>query len=220
MTGWLTKAGRFRIEHVVVPHELVRSNLARPKGILHTVEGSFEGGLSVFRKHWAPNFLVGRDAKGKVRILQFIPVGYMAAALENRPGGVDTNREAAVQVEIAGYSKRTRWSPDSEVTAALGALMAELEDVVGIPLQHDDIKRDWRRWLSSSGWFGHIDVPENTHWDPGALDYMTLFYAAVKAKPHGVVKPKPRKLDKLRAYRLVRRANGIPYTELPPLHAS
>jgi hypothetical protein len=105
-TGWLTRAGAFRVEHVPYPYLGSPVNTYAPaKGLLHTTQGSsIEGALSVFRVHYAPNFTVGADAKKKVRILQHAPLGVMGHALANKAGGVETNRVVRAQIEIVGFS--------------------------------------------------------------------------------------------------------------------
>ena len=176
MEPWLSRAGRFTVEKWPAPHPTSPVDLAGPrKGVLHTTEGSFESALDVFRQHYAPTFMVGRDRAGKVRILQFLPLGEMAAALENHYGGVETNREVLVQIEIADYSRKTPWLPSPEVTVALASLMLALRDVGQIPLRHTPVLRDPKLWVAVAGWLGHADVPENAHWDPGALRWDDLF---------------------------------------------
>lgn len=196
--GWLSRAGKYRVEHVPCPNPgQPVSDGGKHKGILHTVEGSFESGLNVFLQHYAPHFQVGRDRKGRVRILQLVPLGTMAAALENHSGGVETNRECRVQIEIADRSKHTPWLPDDGVTDALATLMAELRHAQAIPLHHPPVRRDPRMWEAASGWMGHIDVPENVHWDSGAIRYERLFTLAhrqeTKPRKPPKVKPKPQK---------------------------
>lgn len=177
-TGYLTRAGGFTVEQVVCPDYGKVDAAAPPKGVLHTTEGSFESALAVFRQRNAPHFLVGRDSLNRVRILQLVRLGRVAGALENHPGGVETNRVCRVQVEIAGRSQHASWLPDDAVTDALARLMATLVDAADIPLQHHTVGRDPETWLAVSGWVGHADVPENTHWDPGGLKWAELLYRA------------------------------------------
>jgi N-acetylmuramoyl-L-alanine amidase len=176
---WLDRAGAHRVEHVPCPNPGQPVDLhAPPKGIMHTTEGSFEGSLAVFRQHFAPHFMVGRDARKAVRILQLVPLETMAAALENRPGGVETNRVCRAQIELVGFSKHELWLPEQEVAEALAALMLALRDAAGIPLRHVIAGRKPDLWVKAAGWLGHIDVPENSHWDPGNLDWHALLKLA------------------------------------------
>lgn len=193
MTGWLTSACGHKVEHIPCPRPGQRVTLtAPPKGVLHTTEGStVEGALAVFRQHYAPHFTVGVDRKGRGRILQHVPLGEMAAALENHPGGVETNRVVRAQIEVVGFSKKTQWLPLQPTLGLLAKLLAELQ-AAGIQLRHPYVKRDPQRWTVSNGWVGHVDVPENVHWDPGQLNYQRLFRLARLADPDLRVRKRPR----------------------------
>ena len=122
MNLWLDRTvdGRFRIERVPCPHPAGGVDLSRPRtGVLHTTEGSFASALSEFKDHYAPHFLVGPG-----RIVQLVPLGAMAAALENHAGGVETNRWAVAQIEVAGKSQTSPYSFDAKTNDALASLMA------------------------------------------------------------------------------------------------
>jgi hypothetical protein len=188
-TAWLSSAGAYVVEPVAAPRLHMRVDLGRPPaGIGHTTECSFEGAVRAFRRHYAPHFLVGRDRSGTVRILQFVPLGEAAATTRNLRGGVETNRWARAQIEVAAYSKESPWSPDKEVLAALGALLEELEDAAGIPLSRPfpdlgsrdeaGARRASGKWGSEAGWFNHAEVPENDHWDMGGFEWARAFAAA------------------------------------------
>lgn len=216
-TGWLTTAGVFTVEHVPCPDYAGNVDQSvKPKGVQHTTEGwTIESALAVFRQHYAPHFLVGRDAKKKVRILQLLPLGRAAAALEHS-GGVPTNGYARAQIELVGFSQHKLWCPDKEVSRALGCLYGCLAQTVGIPLLHvANPQRDPKVWTDGTGWFGHDGIPDNAHWDPGVLDFNTVFsYSGRTAvvPPKINAKPKPLLLHPL-TYTLVRRSNGLVYAE-------
>ena len=195
---WLYKAGRFHVERVSVPCVGAKVDLrVPPTGVGHTVEGSWEAGLSVFRQHYAPHFMVGRDRAGVVRIVQFCPLGEMAAALQNRAGGVETNRWARAQIEFATSSRPTPWHLDAGVEAAAAALLEELRRVAGIPLSRpfpDSLgagtvasygysRRYAGKWGRVGGWYNHAEVPENAHWDMGAFSWTRLFGLAQQLAP-------------------------------------
>ena len=217
-TGWITTAGVWTVEHVPCPdYAGPLDSLAPPIGVQHTTEGStIEGALAVFRRHYAPHFLVGRDSKGKVRILQLLPLGRAAAALEHPAGTVPTNGYARVQIELVGFSQHKLWRPDKDVTRALGCLYGVLAQAAGIPLVHvANPQRDPKVWSKGGGWFGHDGVPNNQHWDPGVLDFDTVFSYAGRTAPlpvHVNAGPK-RLLWHPLTYTLVRRANGLVYAE-------
>lgn len=214
--GWLQSAGMWTVEHVPCPHPDVKVDFSAPaKGVQHTTEGStVEGALAVFRKHSAPTFLVGRDAKKKVRLLQLIPLGFIAATLEHH-GDPPTNGCARAQIELAGFSSHSLWKPDAQVLSALGSLYGVLAQAQGIPLKHvANTQRDPKVWSKGSGWFGHDGVPGNSHWDPGQLHWDAVFAHASRGV--AVVPPKPAPKPLLthpQTWRLVRRANGLVYTE-------
>lgn len=195
MKPWLTKTcdGKYAIEKLPCPHPNANVDLSSPPaGVEHTTEGGWDGSLAVFRQHFAPHFLVGPG-----RIAQLVPLGFMAAALENAAGGAETNRWARVQIETVGFSKQTPYSFDPKTTDALASLLATLKVEAGIPLTrpypdalppppwattHFARRRDGR-WGKTPGWFGHIEIPENSHWDPGALRWAPLLTLATTRLP-------------------------------------
>lgn len=202
----LAKAGRYVIEQASCP-PTGPVDLSRPRtGVLHTTEGSFESAYNEFRTHYAPHFLVGRDKAGKVRIIQFVSLGNWAAALENHSGGVETNRWAVAQIELVAHSSTKPWQVDAGVLDALAELLAELNRVCGIPLSRPFpelmpsgvwatetfSRRHAGKWGKVAGWYGHVEVPENSHWDPGAYRWTQLLVTAeAKLAPAPTPKPRP-----------------------------
>jgi hypothetical protein len=187
--GWLTKTiGGRTIEHVPCPNPggAVEES-APPTGVIHTIEGGLDSGLGVFRQHFAPHFTL--DAE---RVIQLVPLGTMAAALENHAGGVETNAIARVQIEVAGHSREHPWCCDPPLDEALADLLATLEQAAEIPLERpfDDAmpplpwasytfeRRAAGKWGKVPGWYGHVEVPENEHWDPGAFEWTTILTRA------------------------------------------
>jgi hypothetical protein len=171
-TGWLkTTVGGRKIEHIRCPNPGGSVDMsAPPAGILHTIEGNLESGIGVFRHHFAPHFaLDGRQ------IVQLLPLGVFGCACENRAGGVETNRLARAQIEVAGNSSTKPWLPDPATTNTLADLLATLEQVADIPLKRpfpDAMppqpwatttfsRRNAGKWGKTAGWFGHVEVPEN-----------------------------------------------------------
>ena len=201
MKAWLTRAGDYRIAKDECPHPNDNVTMtAPPTGVLHTTEGGWSSAMSVFKQHYAPHFLVGPR-----RIAQLVPLGKMAAALENRSGGVETNRLARVQIEVCGYSKDTPYLFDAGTMDALASLLATLKTEANIPLfrpfpdrmpplpwsRYDFSRRRAGKWGQVAGWYGHVEVPENSHWDPGALKWADLLAAAeAKVKPVPPVGPR------------------------------
>lgn len=211
-TGWLHYASTFKVEHVPFPHAgpLLPNATKVRRGVQHTTEGlTIEGALSAYKAHNdAPTFTVGHDAKGRVRMLQHVPLGEAARALENHPDGVETNRVTIAQIELVAVSQTKPWLPEPAVADALASLYATLAAATGIPLVHVvNPDRAAMRWRRRSGWYGHADVPENNHVDPRGLDYLTLFALAVEIPVHPTLTPKPNRqpLDALHRWLLNRK---------------
>ena len=212
MKTWLTRVGKFRVEHVPLPYWHGNVDLSAPrKGILHTTEGSsIEGALSAYRsKNFTPTFTLGRDLRKKVRVMQHKPLGIMGSTLANASGGVETNRVALVQIELVGFSQKDLWYPDEEVADALTSLVAAVSDEGKIPLKWNGCKRSASCWSKVAGWMGHIDVPENFHWDPGQFDTKRLMaQSSAKVAEDGPPRQRkrPRLTDKVRTIPVKRRA--------------
>jgi hypothetical protein len=199
--SWLAKTsdGKFNIQKLECPHGGAVDLSKPPAGVLHTTEGSYESALSVFRHHYAPTFLVGDR-----RISQLVPLGSMAEALENPAGGVETNRWARVQIEVAGFSQEEPYVFPAGTMDALSSLLATLKIEAGIPLSRpypDKMpakpwatpsfrRRHDGKWGNVEGWYGHVEVPENGHWDPGALKWSTLLKQSQAKLPKKPSKPK------------------------------
>lgn len=199
ITPWITKAGKYPVAHTPCPYfkgEAVRLDVPRA-GILHTTEGGWDGSMGVFRRHFAPHFVVGLDSHKKPAIAQLVPVGTIGAAI------VTHNNLAVVQIEMVGYAQDKPWLPDAETLDALASLMLTCRDVWGIALAHpwkdgdfgrasDNPHRHSGKLGTFCGWLGHGDCPlPDSHWDPGALKYSMVFARALeiekelKANEHG-----------------------------------
>lgn len=144
------------------------------KIVHHTTEGSTaEGAMSAFAANRSdPHFTVD-DAT----IWQHVDTAEGARALRNMSGGVQTNRDSAIQIELVGFAGRAksrraltnvarlcRWI---EATHAVPAVWPS-----GFPLPAKNGKdpgghnRSAQTWDNEGGHYGHSQVPENTHWDP------------------------------------------------------
>jgi len=186
---WLDRALKVPVEKVAVSYLKGHVDLHKPPvGVMHTTEGHFDDALKEFKTKFAPHFLVGAG-----RIIQFAPLGIMSHALEHKAGTTPTNQWARVQIEMAGWSELDLWQPSNPRFDTLASLMAVLEDAADIPLKRHwpdqlDKHKVWAKatnprriehvWGKEAGWFGHIEVPGNSHWDPGSLNYTALFARA------------------------------------------
>lgn len=147
------------------------------KGVLHTTEGSsVQGAVAAYRANnsW-PHFTVGRDGV----VHQHVGINVAARALRNLAGGVQTNRDSAIQIEVVGQASKPAW-PLIQVEA-IRRLMRWVEKETGIlpvgPAFYPQagVKRFTQdEWDLFNGWCGHQHVPENNHWDPGAINLSTL----------------------------------------------
>lgn len=116
------------------------------------------------------------------RIMQFYPATTSARAVRNRAGGVETNRQGSVCLQI-----ETWFSPGAVVNGVKYATVADtpcvnLERIMGwargwgVPdvwpggwPRWSGNSRDSSRWVSQAGHYGHSQVPENDHDDPGPM---------------------------------------------------
>src|SRR5690242_6455694 len=75
------------------------------KLVHHTTEGaSAAGAMTAFKNNRSdPHFTVDGTT-----IYQHIDTGVAARALRNEPGGVQTNRDSAVQIEVVGFAGKPK----------------------------------------------------------------------------------------------------------------
>ena len=99
----------------------------------------------------------------------------------------------ARDIELVGWSKLFKWLPQESTLGPAVALVAWLHKNNKIktglrrptdwPLLLDRLpaatttyyRRHAGLWASSPGVYGHVEIPGNTHWDPGSFDYPTFF---------------------------------------------
>lgn len=151
-------------------------HLGGPNKIVHhTTEGSTaQGAIDTFRQNRSdPHFTV--DAR---TIYQHIDTSMSARALRNEVGGVQTNRDGAIQIELVGFAHLPK---DERALANVARLCRWLETTHHIPRDWPagyprpakngrdpgGHNRDESVWDTQGGHYGHCHVPENTHWDPG-----------------------------------------------------
>ncbi|WP_009629936.1 peptidoglycan recognition protein family protein [Synechocystis sp. PCC 7509] len=143
------------------------------KIVHHTTEGfKASDAMRAYRDNRSdPHFTV--DA---TTIYQHIDTGAGARSLENLDGGVQTNRDSAVQIEVVGFAGRPK---DRETLANVERLCRWIETTHGIPKVWPNgfprfgardpggHNRNRTNWDTKGGHYGHSHVPENDHWDPG-----------------------------------------------------
>lgn len=131
-------------------------------------------------------------------IVVMLPKDVAGRGLKNASGGVETNREGTVniQVEVVGRASQPFTSGPM---VGLDRLLRVFDDLVprtwpsGAPLASSSAygsnpSRSTTHW-KQAGHFGHSQVPENDHSDPGAIDISKLFGG--KPSPHPAPHPAP-----------------------------
>jgi hypothetical protein len=187
---WLDRVGTFKVTRDEKPHFHASVRLDSPRsGVLHTTEGGWAGSEAVFKRHFAPHFMLGM-LNGEPTIEQYVPVGLIGAAMKAH------NDLAIVQVECIGYAEEKSWQFQEQVQELIASLMMACEAEYGIPLSRpwpdgvygraraSDPHRQEGKFGHIPGWYGHGDIPDNDHWDPGNLRWSELFSRArdLKAK--------------------------------------
>lgn len=161
--GWHPEARRVQVQDGIGP-------LIKPvAGVLHCTQGF---GLPIYNGT-NPHFTLEPKAG---TLYQHQSVFEGARALENDPGGVETNRKC-IQIEIIAFSEQAQnWS--DPMYENIADLMRWIEDHCGVKRTFDDMvfpgggqiaHMTNSKWLSYQGWCGHCNVPENAHWDPGRI---------------------------------------------------
>lgn len=146
------------------------------KIVHHTTEGStLEGAIGALGSKHVPSHFVVDDKQ----IVQLIDTDRAAKALANAPGGVETNKDSAFQIETVGFAGKAK---NPKTLANVAALCRWLEEQYkiprvwpnGYPKTHTaggqdpgNHNRNAAVWDTKSGHYGHSQVPENSHWDPG-----------------------------------------------------
>lgn len=169
--------------HVGGPYKIVH----------HTTEGSTaQGAMNAFMQNRSdPHFTIDGS-----NIFQHIDTAEGARALRNESGGVQTNRDSAVQIELVGFAHLPK---DPHALVNLARLCRWIESTHGVPKVwpsgfplpakngHDPGGhiRDPKTWDGKGGHFGHCHVPENTHWDPGYTANEVAFIMAATFDANG-----------------------------------
>ena len=172
------------------------------KGLLHTTETpglpDYQGGAT------APHFTAVPDSRARTVVpWQHYDTARPARALRNESGGVQTNNDTCIQIELAGtcdpaYFSRWRatypgliYWPQAPTWALDGVarLMRWIEQAHGIP--RVSTTRPWlpyprsygssngqrmtpSEWDNFAGWCGHQHADENVHGDPGDINITYL----------------------------------------------
>lgn len=156
--------------------------------VLHTVEGmTFNPSTKLYYGHRnPPHFTLDYlEAGGTAQMWQHYPTTVAARALENRPGGVQTNRQNAIQIEIVWTAATINDLP-GVMWDALAGWLKWCRDVHGVAMYCPEFGGEeqyglgnvyefsFDEWAQFDGVCGHQHVPENAHWDPGAISLDNL----------------------------------------------
>lgn len=144
------------------------------KIVHHTTEGSSaNGAFNAFKTNGSdPHFTVDSTT-----IYQHIDTDMAARALKNLQGGVQTNKDSAIQIEVVGFAGHSKSQATLQNVAKLCRWIEKIHGVPrvwpngfpkpavngGDPGGHN---RNATNWDTKGGHYGHCHVPENTHWDP------------------------------------------------------
>jgi hypothetical protein len=157
---------------------------ARMHLLLHTTEGgTIAGAEGAYRARGVPPHLT--ISYEERRVVQHVPFTRSAMALANLPGGVETNRQGVIQVELVGFARETHRWPEAKVRW-IAQQLAPVVKAWGIdyrkyPTFHGEgagwilavvgakQRFSFGDWLAFNGICGHQHAPENHHWDPGAF---------------------------------------------------
>jgi hypothetical protein len=171
------------------------------KIVHHTTEGSsYAGARAAYAAHRSdPHFTVAGDT-----IFQHIDTSLAGRALKNRAGGVQTNRDSAVQIEVVAFAGQPK---DVTTLQSVARLCRWIEQEHGIPQAWPNglprfsttggnpggHNRDASHWDALGGHYGHSQVPENDHWDPGYTPAeVAIVTPEAIADPHGALaQPSP-----------------------------
>jgi hypothetical protein len=184
----------FATQHVISGSS--GSNIGGPfKIVHHTTEGSSAAAaFSAFAAHRSdPHFTVD-----KTGVFQHIDTNVAARALRNAPGGVETNRDSAVQIEVVGFAGSRK---DDATLKNVARLCRWIEKTHNVPLvwpsgypkpavnggDPGGHNRDATNWDKKSGHYGHCHVPENIHWDPAYSKVEADYLMAVEFDDTGHV---------------------------------
>lgn len=99
-------------------------------------------------------------------LLQHYDTDYHARALANKPGGVETNRAGAIQIEIVGHAGRHHTPAQLAVITSLTRWLTEAVGVAPIcpagrmsaPYHRSSVSL----WVSAGGHWAHAQVPEQS----------------------------------------------------------
>jgi hypothetical protein len=157
------------------------------RGVLHTTQSrDYHPSTTEYYGHLNPPHFTLALKNGAAVMYQHYSIKVASRALANPPGGVETNRRSAIQIEIAWTAEKIDELPDVMVEK-LKSWMRWVELQTGAVRKApkffgsaqaygtgSSTRMSGMEWDAFDGWCGHQHVPENSHWDPGVIDINRL----------------------------------------------
>lgn len=175
--------------HLVIPKHYTGNKLDYwEKIVLHTTEAvKYNPSTESYYGHqlW-PHGTLYRQPSGLWTIANHLPLERTSACMRNQAGGVQTNNDGCIQLEIAWTAGEAQFLP-KEALNELARWIAWVCDETGIPRTFiDDFhyyppengyrlgREPWRlrgsAWNNFRGILGHQHADENVHGDTGKID--------------------------------------------------
>lgn len=161
------------------------------KFLIHTTEGgSIAGAVAAYRANnsW-PHLTVDARVGQTPTICGHLDLNVAARSLRNMAGGVQTNTDGVIQIEVVG----TATNPAGIDWAWIGEhVVGPICRTMGIPV-HSTVswvpypasyglraaqRLSGAAWTAYQGVLGHQHAPENDHGDPGAIPILVVLDAA------------------------------------------
>lgn len=174
-----------------------------PRAVWHrTAGGTYESNRDFLRHEGFEPHLLWEPHTGQIG--QFMPADVGAFALEHT-SAEQTNRMGTYCIQIEVVDHGQTWNITSTPMKGIDTIVAFLRHL-GIP---DDLpagpmaklghsgNRDPHIWATKGGHYGHCHVPENSHTDPGRMDFRKVFGPKPPRKP----KHRPTTPKRYRAWR-------------------
>lgn len=149
------------------------------RGVLHTTETMSWAGTKFYHVEYRPGF----------GFRQYRPFGRASRALRHPVGTPETNRQGdyCINISVTGYAKHAHlW--DDKIYADLIEFIAwcnnefDIQPISRYAVGHGgeaygvngSARMLWDEWEHHNGWCAHQEVPGNTHWDAGKVDWTRL----------------------------------------------
>lgn len=158
---------------------------------IHTTEGgSIEGAVAAYRSgnswpHDTVDFRFGKP----YRICRHLDYDQGARSFKNEPGGVQTNADGVIQVEVVGFATNPSQIDWEAFAREYAGPVCSLNRIpvqssvrwVPYPASYGvgaSQRLSAAAWTAYKGILGHQHVPENSHGDPGAVPIEVILRSA------------------------------------------